>query len=158
MKIRGVGNSTNYDAVLPDGLKQVSSLLAAIPCSSSNGLNRPPRLSADKLAKLPVSRQLDTSRYPEQRMCLLDALHDPVTCVHWSTSAGASTNSSTPLAGSALPVPDSVDPADLIGACFDGTSSRVAIAPGSVSSRKLSATLRRRRPRPVSFNQRNEGS
>jgi type VII secretion protein EccB len=126
------GNSSSYYAVLPDGLQQISPVLAAmLRNANSYGLDQPPRLGADKVAKLPVSRQLDTSRYPEQRISLLDATHDPVTCAHWSKASGASTNSLTLLAGSALPIPDAVHTADLVGAGAGGTASRVAMAPGS---------------------------
>ena len=126
------GNSSNYYAVLPDGLQQVSPVLAAIlRNANSYGLDQPPRLGADKVAKLPVSRQLDTSRYPEQRISLLDAAHDPVTCAHWSKAAGASTNSLALLAGSALPIPDAVHTEDLVGAGAGGTASRIAMAPGT---------------------------
>jgi type VII secretion protein EccB len=125
-------NGTLYYAVLPDGLQPVSPVLAAVlRNSNSYGLDQPPRLSADKVAKLPVSRQLDTSRYPEQRISLLDAAHDPVSCAHWSKLAGASTNSLTLLAGSALPIPDAVHTEDLVGAGAGGAANRVAIAPGS---------------------------
>src|ERR1700729_1708943 len=128
-------NSANglvYYAVLPDGLQQISPVLAAVlRNANSYGLAQPPRLGADKIAKLPVSRQLDTRRYPEQRISLLDATHDPVTCAHWSKSAGASTNSLTLLAGSALPIPDAVHTEDLVGAGAGGTASRVAMAPGT---------------------------
>jgi type VII secretion protein EccB len=126
------GNSSNYYAVLPDGLQQVSPVLAAIlRNANSYGLDQPPRLGADKVAKLPVSKQLDTSRYPEQRISLLDAAHDPVTCAHWSKVAGASTNSLTLLAGSALPIPDAVHTEDLVGAGAGGTATRIAMAPGT---------------------------
>lgn len=125
-------NGALYYAVLPDGLQPVSPVLAAIlRNANSYGLDQPPRLGADKVAKLPVSRQLDTSRYPEQRISLLDAAHDPVSCAHWSKLAGASTNSLTLLAGSALPIPDAVHTEDLVGAGTGGTANRVAIAPGS---------------------------
>ncbi len=125
-------NSPTYYAVLPDGLQQVSPVLAAIlRNANSYGLDQPPHLGADKVAKLPVSRQLDTSRYPDQRISLLDATHDPVTCAHWSKASGASTNSLTLLAGSALPIPDSVHTEDLVGAGAGGTASRVAMAPGT---------------------------
>jgi ESX secretion system ATPase EccB len=128
-------NSANglvYYAVLPDGLQQISPVLAAVlRNANSYGLDQPPRLGADKIAKLPVSRQLDTSRYPEQRISLLDVTHDPVTCAHWSKSAGASTNSLTLLAGSALPIPDAVHTEDLVGAGAGGTARRVAMAPGT---------------------------
>ncbi len=125
-------NGTLYYAVLPDGLQPVSPVLAAVlRNSNSYGLDQPPRLSADKVATLPVSRQLDTSRYPEQRISLLGAAHDPVTCAHWSKLADASTNSLTLLSGSALPIPDAVHTEDLVGAGAGGTASRVAMAPGT---------------------------
>jgi type VII secretion protein EccB len=126
------GSSALYYAVLPDGLQPVSPTLAAIlRNANSYGLDQPPRLSADKVAKLPVSKALDTSRYPEQRISLVDASRDPVTCAHWSKVAGASTNSLALLTGSALPIPDAVHTEDLVGAGSGGTASRVAMAPGS---------------------------
>jgi len=126
------GNGALYYAVLPDGLQPVSPVLAAIlRNSNSYGLDQPPRLSADKVAKLPVSKALDTSRYPEQRFSLVDASRDPVTCAHWSKLAGASTNTLTLLAGSALPIPEAVHTEDLVGAGSGGTASRVALAPGT---------------------------
>jgi type VII secretion protein EccB len=126
------GNSALYYAVLPDGLQPISPVLAAVlRNANSYGLEQPPRLGADKIAKLPVSKALDTGRYPEQRISLLDATHDPVTCAHWSKVAGASTNSLTLLSGSALPIPDGLHPEDLVGAGAGGTASRVAIAPGA---------------------------
>ncbi|EUA42973.1 hypothetical protein I552_7714 [Mycobacterium xenopi 3993] len=36
----------------------------------------------------PVSRILDTSRYPDQRISLVDAARAPVTCAYWSKPAG----------------------------------------------------------------------
>ncbi len=121
-----------YYAVLPDGLQPISPVLAAIlRNSNSYGLDQPPRLSADKVAKLPVSKALDTSRYPEQQIKLVDASHDPVTCAHWNKLSGASTNSLTLLAGSALPIPDGLHTEELVGAGNGGTASRVAIAPGT---------------------------
>ncbi len=125
-------NSANYYAVLPDGLQQISPVLAAIlRNANSYGLDQPPHLGADKVAKLPVSRQLDSSRFPEQRISLVDATHDPVACAHWSKASGASTNSLTLLAGSALPIADSLHTEGLVGAGAGGIASRVAMAPGN---------------------------
>ena len=60
------GRESGFGAVLPDGLQQISPVLAAIlRNANSYGLDQPPRLGPDKVAKLPVSRQLDTSRYPD---------------------------------------------------------------------------------------------
>jgi type VII secretion protein EccB len=122
---------TLYYAVLPDGLQPISPVLAAIlRNSNSYGLDQPPQLGADQVAKLPVSRVLDTGRYPDQRISLVDAARDPVTCVHWSKAAGATANSLTLLSGSSLPVPEAVHTEDLVGAGTGGTASRIALAPG----------------------------
>ena len=45
--------------------------------------------------------------------------------------SGASTNSLTLLAGSALPIPDAVHTEDLVGAGAGGTANRIAMAPGT---------------------------
>jgi type VII secretion protein EccB len=125
-------NSMLYYAVLPDGLQAISPVLAAVlRNSNSYGLDQPPRLSADQVAKLPVSRMLDASRYPDERISLVDAARDPVTCAHWSKPAGATTNSLTLLTGSALPVSEAVHTEDLVGAGTGGTANRVGMAPGT---------------------------
>jgi type VII secretion protein EccB len=121
-----------YYAVLPDGLQPISPVVAAmLRNANSYDLDQPPRLGADAVAKLPVSRALDTSRYPDQRVKLVDAARDPLTCAHWSKPAGASTNSLTLLSGSALPVPEAVRTEDLVGAGTGGAATRVAMAPGT---------------------------
>ncbi|MGH3557009.1 MAG: type VII secretion protein EccB [Mycobacterium sp.] len=125
-------NTVLYYAVLADGLQPISPVLAAVlRNTNSYGLGQPPRLGADEVARLPVSRMLDTSRYPDQRIRLVDAARDPVTCAHWSKPDGASTNSLTLLAGSALPVPEALHTEELVGAGIDGVATRVAMAPGT---------------------------
>jgi type VII secretion protein EccB len=124
-----------YYAVLPDGLQPISPVLAAIlRNTNSYGLDRPPRLGADQVAKLPVSRTLDTARYPDQQIALVEAAKDPVTCAHWSKPAGAATSSLSLLSGSVLPVPDGIRTVDLVGGAGGGSpgiASRVALAPGT---------------------------
>lgn len=121
-----------YYAVLPDGLQPISPVLAAIlRNTNSYGLDQPPRLGADEVAKLPVSRMLDTTRYPDRQIALVDASKDPVTCAYWSKPAGAATSSLSLLSGSALPVPDAVRTLDLVGGGSPATATRVAMAPGT---------------------------
>ena len=128
-------SSDTYYAVLPDGLQPISPVLAAIlRNTNSYGLQQPPRLGADEVAKLPVSRMLDTARYPAQRVTLVDSGHDPVTCAYWSKPAGAATSALRLLSGSALPVPERVRTVDLVSAGAPGAAgaaARVALAPGT---------------------------
>lgn len=125
-------HSALYYAVLPDGLQPISPVLAALLRNTdSYGLDQPPRLSADAIAQLPVSRALDTSSYPEQRLNLVDADHDPVTCANWTKESGAAASSLTLLSGSALPIPAGMHTVDLVGAGAEGTANRVALPPGS---------------------------
>ncbi|WP_297594540.1 type VII secretion protein EccB [Mycobacterium sp.] len=121
-----------YYAVLPDGLQQISSVLAAIlRNSNSYGLDQPPRLGADAVAKLPVSRMLDTARYPDQQVTLVDTAKSPVTCAYWGKPAGAASSSLNLLSGSALPMAESIRTVDLVGGGSPTTATRVAMAPGT---------------------------
>ena len=124
-----------YYAVLPDGLQPISPVLAAIlRNTNSYGLDQPPRIGADQVAKLPVSRMLDAARYPDQQIVVVDAAKNPVTCAHWSKPAGAATSSLSLLSGSVLPVPDGVRTVDLVGGgspANGSTATRVALAPGT---------------------------
>ncbi|OIN79263.1 type VII secretion protein EccB [Mycobacterium malmoense] len=132
---QGSSGAVRYYAVLPDGLQPISPVLAAIlRNANSYGLDQPPRLGADGVAKLPVSRMLDTARYPDRQITLVDAAKAPVTCAYWNKPAGAATSSLSLLAGSALPVPDSIRTVDLIGGGSAGngsTATRVALPPGT---------------------------
>ncbi|MDM4143221.1 MULTISPECIES: type VII secretion protein EccB [Mycobacterium] len=124
-----------YYAVLPDGLQQISPVLAAIlRNTNSYGLDQPPRLGADAVAKLPVSRMLDTARYPDQQLTVVDAGKSPVTCAYWNKAAGAATSSLNLLSGSALPIAESIHTVDLVGggaATSGAVATRVALAPGT---------------------------
>jgi type VII secretion protein EccB len=128
-------DAVRYYAVLPDGLQQIAPVLAAIMRNTNSyGLQQPPRLGADEVAKLPVSRMLDTARYPDQQVVPVDAAKNPVTCAYWSKPAGAATSSLNLLSGSVLPIPDAVHTVDLVSAGSAGngsTATRVALAPGT---------------------------
>lgn len=124
-------NSIRYYAVQAEGLQQISPVLAAIlRNTNSYGLQQPPRLGADDVARLPVAAGIDTTAYPADEVSPVDATADPVTCAYWSKPADATESSLTLLAGAALPLPDGLRTVDLVGAGFGVTADRVALAPG----------------------------
>lgn len=128
----GSDATVRYYAVLPDGLQPISGVLAAVLRNTdSHGLEKPPLLGADDIARLPVSHALDTSRFPEKPVSLTDPVQEPLTCAHWSKPAGASTSALTLLSGSSLPLRDGVRTLDLVGAGVGGTAARVALTPGT---------------------------
>jgi type VII secretion protein EccB len=125
----GADNTLLYYAVLPDGLQQVSPVVAALLRNSNSfGLQQPPRLGADEIAALPVSRMLDADAYPSRQLTVVDAASSPVTCANWAKPADASTSSMTLLSGAALPVADGVRAVDLVDG---GPATRVAIPAGT---------------------------
>lgn len=124
----GADNVLVHYAVLPEGVQQVSPVLATLLRNTeSYGLQQPPRLGADEIADLPVSQLLDVEAYPVRPLSLVDAVSAPVTCVRWAKPAEASTSVLTLLSGAAVPTVDGVRPVELVG----GAASRVVIAPGS---------------------------
>jgi len=124
-------NSIRYYAVLSDGLQPVSPVLAAILRNTNSfGLDQPPRLGADEIARLPVARGIDTGAYPADPVTLVDAGKDPITCAQWAQPEGATGSSLTLLSGAALPVPDGLRTVDLVTS-GSGVANRVALPPGS---------------------------
>lgn len=108
-------NTLLHYAVLPDGLQPISPAMATLMrATNSYGLEQPPRLGADEVAKLPVSRQLNTDSFPSQRITVADTAAAPISCVRWTKAADASTSSLNLLSGAALPIADGVRPLDLL--------------------------------------------
>ena len=108
-------NAIRYYAVLSDGLQPISPVLAAILRNTNSfGLDQPPRLSADEVARMPVARGIDTAVYPSEPVTLVNAGDDPVTCARWAKPEGATGSSLTLLSGAALPLPDGIRTVDLV--------------------------------------------
>jgi type VII secretion protein EccB len=128
----GTDNTLLYYAVLPDGLQPVSPVLAAIlRNTNSYGMDQPPRLGADDIAKMPVSQAIDTASYPVRRLSVVDAAVAPVTCARWTKPVDATISSLALLSGAALPLADGVRTVDLVGGGQNGSASRVALTPGT---------------------------
>lgn len=127
----GTDGKLRHYAVLPDGLQMVSPVVAAmLRNTNSYGLEQPPSLGADEIARSPVSRMLDTSAFPAEPINLVNAEMFPVTCVHWAKSADAKTSSLTLLSGAALPIGASAHAIDLPVRADDRRASRVVVPVG----------------------------
>jgi type VII secretion protein EccB len=129
----GTDNTMLYYAVLQDGLQPVSAVLADVLRSTNSfGLEQPPQLDADELARVPVSRMLDTTTFPAQQVELADSSSAPVTCARWARAADARVSSLTLLSGAALPITDGAGAVDMPGADTAGTTAaRVVIPAGT---------------------------
>ena len=100
--------------------------------TKSYGLDQPPRLGADDVARLPAVRVIDTAAYPSEPVTLVDSGTDPVTCAAWSKPEGAQTASLSLLSGAALPIPDGMRTVDLVSSGTPGgPADRVALSPGT---------------------------
>jgi type VII secretion protein EccB len=124
-------DTLRHYAVLSDGLQPVSPVVAAILRNTNSfGLDQPPRLGADDVARLPVARELDTSAYPSEQVTLIDAAAAPLTCAQWTRSADATSSSLELRSGVTLPVSDELRTVQLVGAGAGPTADRVVLAPG----------------------------
>lgn len=128
----GAENTMMYYAVLADGVQPIPPTYAALlRNTNSYGLEQPPRLGADEVARLPVSRVLDTASFPAQQISIVDAASSPITCVRWTKPVDAATSSLSLLSGAVLPIAEGVRTVDLIGTGGGTTATRVATTPGS---------------------------
>lgn len=57
--------------------------------TNSFGLNQPPRLGADDIAKAPVASGIDNDAYPSEPVTIVDATDAPLTCAQWTRPADA---------------------------------------------------------------------
>lgn len=125
-------NTLRHYVVQIDGLQPVSPVLASIMRNTdSYGLQQPPRLGADEIARLPVAGGIDTAAYPSDELTLVDAGPAPVTCAYWSKPADATAGRLSLLSGAALPLPQGLQTVDLVGSGSAATAERVALRPGS---------------------------
>ena len=126
-------NTLRHYVVLPDGLQPISGVLASIlRNTNSYGLDQPPRLGADEVARVPSVQAIDTAAYPSEPLTLVDSAAEPVTCAAWSKPEGAQDASLTLLSGSALPVPEGLRTVDLVSSGVPGgPADRVALPPGT---------------------------
>jgi type VII secretion protein EccB len=124
-------NTLRHYAVLADGLQPISPVLAAILRNTNSfGLDQPPRLGADDIARLPVADGIDTDAYPSEQITVVDAADAPLTCAQWTRPADATGATLDLRSGVTLPVSDDLRTVALVGAGAGTTANRVAITPG----------------------------
>lgn len=124
-------NTLRHYAVLGDGLQPISPVLAAIMRNANSyGLDQPPRLAADEIARVPVANVIDTDAYPNEPLTLVDAADAPLTCARWTRPADATSATLDLRSGVTLPVSDELRAVSLVGAGAGTTANRVVLAPG----------------------------
>ncbi|OBI84364.1 type VII secretion protein EccB [Mycobacterium sp. E740] len=124
-------NTLRHYAVLGDGLQPISPVLAAIMRNSNSfGLDQPPRLGADDVARLPVADVIDTDAYPSAPLSLVDAADAPLTCARWTRPADATSAALELRSGVTLPISEYLHTVSLVGAGAGSTANRVALEPG----------------------------
>lgn len=125
----GAGNELRHYAVLPDGLQPISPVVAEVLRNTdSYGIPQPPQLTADDVARLPVSHLLDTTAFPPEPVGVVTAAAAPVSCVRWNEPAGAAESTLTLMAGAVLPVAGDPHPVELIPGAG---AARVFMPPGT---------------------------
>lgn len=126
-------NTLRHYVVLADGLQPVSPVVATIlRNSNSYGLDQPPRLGPDEIAKAPVAagNVIDNGAYPVEPVTLVDADKAPLTCAQWSRNADATGATVVLRAGVTLPIADDLKTVTLVGGGSGTTADRVALTPG----------------------------
>lgn len=124
-------NTLRHYAVLGGGLQPISPVIAAIMRNTDSfGLDQPPRLGADDVARLPVADTIDTEAYPDAPLSLVEAVDAPLTCAAWTRPPDATSATLDLRSGVTLPVPDELRTVPLVGAGSGTTADRVALAPG----------------------------
>ena len=99
--------------------------------TNSYGLNQPPRLGADDIARLPVASAIDDGAYPREPVTLVDAADAPLTCAQWTRPADATGATLQLRTGVTLPVSEELRTVALVGAGSGTTADRVVLTPGS---------------------------
>ncbi|KUI22518.1 type VII secretion protein EccB [Mycobacterium sp. GA-1285] len=124
-------NTLRHYAVLSEGLQPISPVIAAIMRNANSyGLDQPPRLGVDDIARLPVADIIDTESYPAEPVSLVDAVDAPLTCAQWKRPADATSATLHLRSGVTLPVSDRLRPVQLVGAGSGTTANNVVLSPG----------------------------
>lgn len=124
-------NTLRHYAVLSDGLQPISPVLATIMRNTNSyGLDQPPRLGADDIARLPVATAIDTNAYPAEPLSLVDAVDAPLTCARWTRPADATSVAVSLRSGVTLPIADGLRTVALVSAGSGATADHVVLTPG----------------------------
>ncbi|EKF25519.1 type VII secretion protein EccB [Mycolicibacterium hassiacum DSM 44199] len=124
-------DNLRHYAVLRDGLAPISPVVAELLRNTDSfGLNQPPRLAADEIARLPVAQGIDNDAYPRRPVTVKAADAAPLTCVRWTRPADAVAPRIELRSGVTLPVAENLRALPLVGAGSGTTADRVVLTPG----------------------------
>ena len=104
------GGAESLFVLLADGVQHISPFVASLLRSvNSFGDARPPVVSPDRIAPVPVVDHLPVSYYPSTRLHLVDTAVDGTTCLAWSKGATDKAARVSVLSGQGLPIDASSD-------------------------------------------------
>lgn len=110
LETRTSGGGPQFYVLLPDGVQQITGLVAdLIRSADSFGSVAPLVVGPDKLVSIPEVRDLPVEYYPDGRLKFVDSAADPTTCVGWEKAAGDRQARVTLFNGRGLPVSPGMD-------------------------------------------------
>ena len=107
-----IGGQTAYSVVLPDGVQQVTPIMAQILHNASRIGAGMPVVAGPQLSALPSVSTLDVDGYPDAALNIVDSQENPATCWWWTKADGEDRADTEIVSGPTVPIPaDEVDKA-----------------------------------------------
>ncbi|WP_199254497.1 type VII secretion protein EccB [Mycolicibacterium mengxianglii] len=104
------GSVSGFYVLLPQGIQQISALVAdLLRTSLSQNSPTPQLISPNRLVGIPDVDVLNVDFYPQTKLEFVDTAANPVTCVGWSKLSTDRQATISVISGKGLPVPPSMD-------------------------------------------------
>lgn len=105
MKVTDLAGKTSFYVVVGDGVQEVGQAAATMIRASNPQVGTEPiAIGPDELATYPKAHQLAVGYYPNGRVQLVSAAHEPVTCWSWTHQGSDPTARTEVVVGRTLPL------------------------------------------------------